>query len=75
MSELIDKEVEIRAAAAKCDTLQELSRKLNWPMTSVIEANRLHKLGLDVVRKRAKTGPREKRECPKPISKSKGEGK
>lgn len=69
MSEILDKEVEIRAAAEKCATLQDLARHFNWHMQTAMRANDIHRLGLDIHRKSRPDKPRQKKECPKPVGK------
>ena len=74
MSEITNRAEEIRATAAKVSTVQELAALMRsggrpWPIGSASAANDQLKLGLKYVRPHAKTGPREKRTCPKPVKK------
>jgi hypothetical protein len=68
VSEILDRESEIREAAAKCETIGDLAKHFGWHIQSAVRANDIHRLGLPIVRK--STGaPREAQSVPKPVGK------
>lgn len=69
-SELARDEEKIRAAAAKCETVQELSRHFGWHIGTAAAANEGFNLGLKYIRRSDKSGPRQAVACPKPSART-----
>lgn len=71
MSEITDRAEEIRALAAQCEDLQELRRKLGWPMQSVLRAVEVLGLTTPLLRPDRMGKPRPAQAVPKPEAKGK----
>jgi hypothetical protein len=70
VNEILARADELRAVAAKCATLQDFARRMNWPIQSAHRANEVLKLNLPIIRKSGRTGPpKVAQSCPKPAKK------
>jgi len=71
MSEILDRADELRAIAAKCDTLQDFWKATGWKdIQSCHTANEVLGLNLPVIRKTNRGEPRRAAQaCPKPTGK------
>lgn len=72
-SEIETRADELRAIAAKCDTVQDFWKATGWTdIQSAHRANEVLKLGLPIIRKSGRTGPpKVAQSCPKPTGKGK----
>lgn len=72
MSEILDRADELRAIAAKCDTIQDFWKATGWKdIQSAHHANELLNLNLPIIRKSNRAGaPRPAQACPKPQGKA-----
>ncbi len=70
MNEILDRADELRAIAAECDTVQDFWKRTGWrDVQSAHRANELLELGLPLIRKSGRSGPRVAQPSPKPKGK------
>lgn len=69
-SEIEDRADELRAIAAKCDTVQDFWKATGWTdIQAAHRANEVLKLGLPIIRKSGRRSPpKAAQPCPKPVS-------
>ena len=72
-SEITDRADELRAIAAKCDTVQDFWKATGWTdIQAAHRANEVLKLNLPIIRKSGRsTTPKVAQACPKPTGKGK----
>lgn len=71
MSEILERADELRAMAAKCDTLQDFWKATGWKdIQAAHRANDVLKLNLPIIRQSGRDGVRKVAQaCPKPKAK------